>query len=332
MSTKSLLSTFAVPATLALAAWAQGSEAALPEQPAEPAAAQGAPCLVPEMSAEPEERAALEAELRGALEHYRRTGEARYASPRFRVTPLHAAALCHDQPLIEELVLKGADPNARMQLVLWYRGEAEAAPHAADTPLTLALRNPRDASAASAQELTRTTFALLQLGADIAAEGYRDRSALACLLDGLERADERAGQTASPGDPTDPANPASPHATQVWEGVALLLVRLGAPADSDDALCFLNRRWVYTFCALMHGPQGEALRREPTSLARRFSLYLSGQDSSFTPQELEELLRAFHPTPAMLDAVHLDRNELPDVLSGFSRLRQFAEKLQTPEK
>ena len=328
MSTKSLLSTFAVPATLAFAAWAQGSEPALPApvQPAEPA-----PCLVPEMSAEPEARAALAEELSGALAHYRRTGEARYASPRFRVTPLHAAALCHDLPLIEELVLKGADPNARMQLVLWYRGEAEAAPHAADTPLTLALRNPRDASAAGAQELTRTIGALLQLGADIAAEGYRDRGALACLLEGLERAEERAGQTASPGDPTDPANPASPHATRVWEGVALLLVRLGAPADSDDALSFLNRRWVYTFCTLMEGPQGEALRREPTSLARRFSLYLSGQDSSFTPQELDTLLRAFHPTPAMLDAARLDRNELPDVLAGSSRLRQFAEKLQTPE-
>ncbi len=226
-----------------------------------------------------EQAATLERELRDALAHYRCTGDARYATPAHRVTALHAAALLHDTGLVEELLARGADPDARLQLVLWYRGDEEAAPHAADTPLTLALRHP--ASAADAQALCHIVGRLGSTGADFRLPGFRDWGALTCFLDGFENLVRQ--------EEDDAGTPRQRQSVSPWETLAGALIGMGAPADVDDALGLMDWGLPLSYCKLMEGPQGEPLRGHPLL---REHLDEHHRNGSYPPELLQAMRRA----------------------------------------
>ncbi len=182
----------------------------------------------------------LRAEMEQVLEHYRRTGDARYASPRYRVTMLHLAALMHDGALIDELLAKGASVNARMLTA--YTLEADDGTETrgyepCDTPLTLALLNLTQAPATAAQ-VKPIVETLLAAGASPAITGWDGEDVLGCCIEGAGTGEGRAD----------------------WEDIALLLLDKGAAPDSTDALAAMEAGWTRAFAAMLKGPHGGELR------------------------------------------------------------------------
>lgn len=105
-----------------------------------------------------EEDEQLAEEIRGLLEHFSRTADARYATPKRKLTLLHLACFYKKVELARCLLKDGADPNA----VSW-RPDEEGVLHPGDTPLTFAITD--DGVQSSVEDINRLVDVLMAGGA-----------------------------------------------------------------------------------------------------------------------------------------------------------------------
>ncbi len=181
----------------------------------------------------------ITAEALAQLEHFRKTGDARASSPTYRITALHAAVLLQDVELVEELLAKGADPNARPLLPNGGGRLIEGAP-----PILLALERlpvyPRP-RLHMMDDMQRIAKKLIEAGADVNA---RNRGV------GV------LGQCANHQHTNEP---------EEWEEIALEYIRWGATATPEDATRLVGCGWDDALEALLKAPGGKQLVQESGS-------------------------------------------------------------------
>ncbi len=179
---------------------------------------------------------AITNEALAQLEHYRRTGEASAVSPTYRLTALHPAVLLRDVALVEELLKKGASPNA-CPLLLDDEGKlVEGAP-----PLLLALQGMRVEPRPRLhmmEDMQKVARKLVEAGADVNA-----RSESCGVI----------GYCALHQEKVEP---------EEWEKIALEYIRWGATPTPEDAERLVTCGWDDALEALLNAPGGEALAAE----------------------------------------------------------------------
>ncbi len=277
-------------------------------------------------------------EMQAALDHYRRSGDARYATPAHGVTALHAAAALHQFPLVQELLAKGADPNAlafireREEEENGFidedgdgedevdeeeegEEEEEADGEIADTPLTLALSNFISPPAPAA-EVRPIVQALLAGGADPAAKGRGVFGVLTACVDGC------AAIRYADSEEDDPAP--DPAEERRWQDIAMLLIDKGAGGSGNEAAdCLIySRDWAPVVIHLLASPQGRALQSSP-ELLEHIATFAASDDADGSASALLPCARAMRLTPEMLNR--------PFCVDGERALAMLSESLYKAE-
>ncbi len=175
------------------------------------------------------------------MEHYESTGDIHYASPRYRMTMLHLAAMAHQLRMVQYLLAEGADPKALMQPL-----DDGGKPL---TPLAAALRNSTGLNPAPTDDALMTVRALLAGGAPIVQAGAE--SPLLCCA-------QSYGSYF--GTETCPLS---------GEELAVTLIELGARGGRDEAAAFAQRAWpkaLHSLLATMPEAEAAALRTDAALL------------------------------------------------------------------
>ncbi len=179
-----------------------------------------------------EYKTALNEEAQDCVQHYLRTGEAGYATPQHHITLLHLAAISRRLWLMDELLMKGADANALMQV-----GDDTY------TPLALALKDiPSGGYHDPVRDSLVVINRLAESGASAADVGS-ENALMLCVKTYCTRY-AYAGQMGG-------------------EELALRLMALGAGGGRDEALSFCRIGWAKALERLLHEcPQADALRHD----------------------------------------------------------------------
>ncbi len=166
----------------------------------------------------------MTAEALGALEQYKQTGNARYCSPTWKLTPLHAAVLLRDGKLVGKLLAHGADPNARFLVqqggFLIHQVGADGniikrpLVQEGDTPLLLMLRLGVPTHRKNFNALRDIATQLVKAGADVNARDQFGHGVLRHCASHVFLSEENS---------------------EDWEDVALHLMELGATIPEKDA-------------------------------------------------------------------------------------------------
>lgn len=117
----------------------------------------------------------LAAEVRGLLEHFSRTADARYATPERKLTMLHLACVAKKSELARCLLKDGADPNAAS-----WQPDEKGILHPGDTPLLFAITD--DGVQSSVEDINKLLDVLIEGGASLSSVQGSDGMSLLCSV------------------------------------------------------------------------------------------------------------------------------------------------------